>query len=325
MQGLARSLAGAALAALLAVAAVAPADAAYPERPITLIVPFAPGGPTDIIARILATALHGSLGQPVIIDNRAGAAGNTGMGVAARATPDGYTLLLTSTSIAVNPALFKNLPYDPFKDFIPISELVNAPNVLVVRPDSGIKSLADLVAQAKAAPTKFNYSSPGAGTKSHLTGELLKLRAGIQMVHVPYRGAGPATLGVLEGTVQLGSVALPPAEPLIKDGQLRALAVTGAQRWFSLPDVPTMIELGYANFVSDTFNALFAPAGTSPDIVALLAKESRAAFEKPEAREQARRAGFEIVAGTPEQLAARVAAEVPAVRDLVTKAGIKTE
>src|SRR5271170_1129500 len=152
MVGTRRSLVGAALAAVLALVAAAPACAAYPERPITLIVPFAPGGPTDIIARILATALHASLGQAVIIDNRAGAAGNTGMGVAARAVPDGYTLLLTSTAIAVNPALFKNLPYDPFKDFIPISELVNAPNVLIVRPDSGIKSLADLVAQAKASP-----------------------------------------------------------------------------------------------------------------------------------------------------------------------------
>jgi tripartite-type tricarboxylate transporter receptor subunit TctC len=310
---------------LLAWVFATPARAAWPDRPITLIVPFAPGGPTDIIARILATSLHMSLGQPVIIDNRAGAAGNTGMGVAAHATPDGYTLLLTSTSIAVNPALFKNLPYDPFRDFVPISELVNAPNVLIVKSSSNINTLADLVAQARAAPDKFNYSSPGAGTKSHLTGELLKLRAGIQMVHVPYRGAGPATLGVLEGTVQVGSVALPPAEPLIKDGQLRALAVTGAQRWFSLPEVPTMIESGYPNFVSDTFNALFAPAGTPPETVATLVKESRAAFTKPEAREQARKAGFEIVAGTPEQLAARVAAEVPAVRELVAKAGIKTE
>ncbi len=299
--------------------------AAWPERPITLIVPFAPGGPTDIIARILATSLHMSLGQPIIIDNRAGAAGNTGMGVAAHATPDGYTLLLTSTSIAVNPALFKNLPYDPFRDFVPVSELVNAPNVLIVKSSSTIKTLADLVVQAKANPDRFNYSSPGAGTKSHLTGELLKLRAGIQMVHVPYRGAGPATLAVLEGTVQVGSVALPPAEPLIKDGQLRALAVTGAQRWFSLPDVPTMIEAGYPNFVSDTFNALFAPAGTPPDIVAKLAKESRAAFADPQAREQARKAGFEIVAGAPEQLSARVAAEVRAVRDLVTRAGIKAQ
>jgi tripartite-type tricarboxylate transporter receptor subunit TctC len=299
--------------------------AAYPDRPITLIVPFAPGGPTDIIARILANQLSQSLHQQVIVDNRGGAAGNIGMGQAARAAPDGYTLLLTSTSIAVNAALFKNLPYDPFKDFIPITELVNAPNVLVVRPDSGMKTVADLVARAKAAPGTFNYASPGAGTKSHLTGELLKLRAGIEMQHVPFRGAGPAAQAVLAGTVQIGSVALAAAEGLIKGGELRALAVTGSERWFSLPDVPTMIESGYPGFVSDTFNALFAPAGTPPEVVALLVKESRAAMQNPAAREQARKAGFEIVAGSPEQLAARVAAEVPSVRELVAKAGIKPE
>ena len=190
------------------------AAAAYPDRPSTLIVPFAPGGPTDIIARILALSLAQSLGQQVIVDNRGGAAGNIGMGQAARATPDGYTLLLTSTAIAVNPALFKKLPYDPFKDFAPISELVNAPNVLVVRADSDIKTIADLIAYAKANPSKSNYSSPGAGTKSHLTGELLKLRAGIEMVHVPYRGAGPAAQAVMEKTVVVGSVALAAAEPL---------------------------------------------------------------------------------------------------------------
>ena len=302
-----------------------PAAAAYPDRPITLIVPFAPGGPTDIIARILAIQLAQSLGQQVIVDNRGGASGNIGMGQAARATPDGYTLLLTSTAIAVNPALFKNLPYDPFKDFIPITELVNAPNVLVVRRDSDMKTLADLIAKAKAAPGTFNYASPGAGTKSHLTGELLKLRAGIDMQHVPFRGAGPAAQAVLAKTTQVGSVALAAAEGLIKGNELRALAVTGAERWFSLPDVPTMIESGFPGFVSDTFNALFAPTGTPPEIVALLVKESRAAMQRPAAREQARRAGFEIVAGSPEQLAARVAAEVPSVRELVAKAGIKTE
>ncbi len=305
---------------------VAPgAWAAYPERPITLIVPFAPGGPTDIIARILSAALARPLGQQIVVDNRGGAAGNIGMGQAARAAPDGYTLLVTSTAIAVNPALFKNLPYDPIKDFAPISELVNAPNVLVVRPNSGIKTIADLVAQAKADPNKFNYSSPGAGTKSHLTAELLKLRAGIQMVHVPFRGAGPAAQAVLAGTVQLGSVALAAAEPLIKSGQVRALAVTSAKRWFSLPDVPTMIEAGYPGFVSDTFNALLAPAGVPPDILARLVKESRAAFQRPETREQARRAGFDVVASSPEQLAARIKAEIPAVRELVQKAGIKTQ
>ena len=297
----------------------------YPSRPITLIVPFAPGGPTDIIARILSGALTQSMGAHVIVDNRGGAAGNIGMGVAAHAAPDGYTLLVTSTAIAVNPALFKSLPYDPIKDFTPISELVNAPNVLIVRSNSDIHSIADLVAQAKADPTKFNYASPGTGTKSHLTGELLKLRAGIQMVHVPFRGAGPAAQAVLSNTTQVGSVAEAAAEPLIKNGQLRALAVTSRQRWFSLPDVPTMIEAGFPDFVSDTFNALFAPAGTAPEIVALLVKECRAAFEAPEARQQARNAGFEVVAGTPEQLAARVAAEIPAVRELVEKAGIKPE
>jgi tripartite-type tricarboxylate transporter receptor subunit TctC len=301
------------------------ARAGYPERPITLIVPFAPGGPSDIIARILATSLSQSLGQQVIVDNRGGAAGNIGMGMAARAAPDGYTLLMTSTAIAVNTALFKNLPYDPFKDFAPISELVNAPNVLVVLPGSGINTVADLVARAKADPSKFNYASPGAGTKSHLTGELLKLRAGITMVHVPFRGAGPAAQAVLANTTQVGSVALAAAETLIKDGQLRALAVTSEKRWFSLPNVPTMIESGYPGFISDTFNALFAPSAVPPDILALLVRESRAAFQKPEAREQARRAGFEVVAGTPEQLRARVEAEIPAVRELVEKAGIKPE
>jgi tripartite-type tricarboxylate transporter receptor subunit TctC len=315
----------AALTAVTLLLAPAHSYAAYPERVITLIVPFPAGGPTDIIARIISVAFQKSLGQSVIVDNRGGGGGNPGMGIAARATPDGYTLLLTSTAIAVNPALYSNLPYDPLKDFVPICELVNAPNVVFVRADSGIKSLADLIARAKAAPGVLNYSSPGAGTKSHLTAEQLKLRAGIDMVHIPYRGGGPATMAVLEGTVQVGSVALAPVEPLIKDGKFTALAVTGAERWFSLPDVPTMIESGFPGFVSDTFNALFAPAGTPPEIVALLSRESRAALKTPEAREQARRAGYQIVGGTPEQLAARLAAEIPAVKELVGKLGIKVD
>jgi tripartite-type tricarboxylate transporter receptor subunit TctC len=299
--------------------------AAWPERPITLIVPFAPGGPTDIVARILSAAFQKTLGQSVVVENRGGAAGNIGMTLAARAAPDGYTLLLASTAIAVNPALFNNLGYDPFKDFTPICELVNAPNIVVVKAGGGIETIADLVAKAKAAPGTFNYSSPGAGTKSHLTGEQLKLRAGIEMVHVPYRGAGPAARAVLEGTVQVGSVALAAAEGLIKQGQLKALAVTGAERWFSLPDVPTMIEAGYPGFVSDTFQALFAPAGIPADIKARLVKESQAAMKSPEASEQARKAGFAIVGGTPEQLAARLAQEIPAVKELVARVGIKAQ
>jgi tripartite-type tricarboxylate transporter receptor subunit TctC len=310
------------VAAALLTCLHAPAVQAYPERTITLIVPFAPGGPTDIVARILAESLTRSLKQSVIVENRPGASGNIGMGQAARAQPDGYTLLLASTAIAVNPALFKTLPYDPFKDFAPISELATSPNVIVVNAKSGMTTIADLVARAKAAPGTFNYSSPGVGTKSNLTGEELKQRAGIEMTHIPYRGAGPSAAAVLERTVQVGSVALPAAEPLVKAGQLKALAVTGAKRWFSMPEVPTMIESGYPGFISDTFSALFAPAGTPPEIVALLAQHCREAFANDKARDLARTAGFEVIAGTPEELAARLATEIPAVKALVARTGI---
>jgi len=194
-----------------------------------------------------------------------------------------------------------------------------------VRPDSGINSIAELVAKAKAEPEKFNYASPGVGTKSHLTGELLKLRAGISIQHIPYRGGGPATQALVAGTVQLGSVALAPVEPLIKSGTVKALAVTGATRWYSLPDVPTMIESGYPGFVSDTFNAMFAPAATPPEIVALLVKEVREAMKRPEAIEAARKFGYQVVAGTPEQMRARIIAEIQGVKELVAKAGIKAE
>jgi tripartite-type tricarboxylate transporter receptor subunit TctC len=315
------------LAALVAalLPAAAWAQPAYPSRTITLVVPFPAGGPTDIIARIVATSLQQALHQNVIIDNRVGGGGNIGIAHVARANPDGYTLLFTSTAIAVNPGLFANLPYDPIKDFTPISEIVNAPNVLFVRPDSGITSIADLVARAKAEPNKLNYASPGVGTKSHLTGELLKLRAGLDIQHIPYRGGGPATQALVAGTVQLAAVALAPVEPLIKAGTVRALAVTGATRWYSLPEVPTMIESGYPGFVSDTFNAMFAPAGTPPEIVALLVKEVRAAMKRPDAVEAARKFGYQIVAGTPEQMSARLIAEIKGVKELVARAGIKAE
>ena len=313
------------LAAMLAAGPMAAAQAAYPERTVTLLVPFAPGGPTDIIARILAESLGRSLNQTFIVENRPGAAGNIGMGIAARAQPDGYTLLLTSTAIAVNPALYKKLPYDPFKDFEPISELVDSPNIIVVNTKSGINSIADLVAAAKKPGAKFNYASPGVGTKSNLTGEELKQRAGIEMAHIPYRGAGPAAAAVLEGTVQVGSVALPAAEPMVKSGQLKALAVTGPKRWFTMPDVPTMIESGYPGFVSETFSALFAPAGTPKEIVELLNKHCREAFEDKRALDMAHAAGFVVVTGKPEELTARMKMEIPAVKALAIRAGLKQQ
>jgi tripartite-type tricarboxylate transporter receptor subunit TctC len=311
------------------VAALAPgmthAQTPYPTRTVVLVVPFPAGGPTDIIARIVASALQQALNQNVIVENRTGAGGNPGMAYVARANPDGHTLLFTSTAIAVNPGLHANLPYDPIKDFTPISEIVNAPNTLFVRPDFGINSIADLVAKAKAEPDKLNYASPGVGTKSHLTGELLKLRAGINIQHIPYRGGGPATQALVAGTVHLGVVALAPVEPLIKAGTVKALAVTGATRWYSLPDVPTMIESGYPGFVSDTFNAMFAPAGTPPEILAVLVKEVRAAMQRPDAIEAAKKFGYQIVAGTQEQMSARLVAEIAGVKELVARAGIKPE
>ena len=303
----------------------AAAQSNYPSRTITVVVPFPAGGPNDIIARIVVSALQQSLKQNVIIDNRGGGGGNLGIAHVARAAPDGYTLLFTSTAIAVNPGLFSNLPYDPVKDFAPISEIVSAPNVLFVRPDSGIHSIAALIAKAKAEPDKLNYASPGVGTKSHLTGELFKLRAGVGIQHIPYRGGGPATQALVAGTVQLASVALAPVEPLIKSGTARALAVTGAQRWYSLPDVPTMIESGFPGFVSDTFNAMLAPAGTPPEIVALLVKHVREVMKRPDVVEAARKYGYQIVAGTPEQMSARLIAEIAGVKELVAKAGIKPE
>jgi tripartite-type tricarboxylate transporter receptor subunit TctC len=308
-----------------AVPGIALAQAPYPSRVISIVVPFPAGGPNDIIARIVALGLQQALHQSVIIDNRGGAGGNLGIAYVARANPDGYTLLFTSTAIAVNPGLFANLPYDPVKDFAPISEIVSAPNVLFVRPDSGITSIADLVAKVKADPDKFNYASPGVGTKSHLTGELFKLRAGVNIQHIPYRGGGPATQALVSGQVQLASVALAPVEPLIKSGTVRALAVTGPERWYSLPDVPTMIESGYPGFISDTFNAMFAPAGTPPEIVALLVKHVREIMKRPDVIDAAQKHGYQIVAGTPEQMSVRLVTEIAGVKELVARAGIKPE
>lgn len=316
----------AALALAFGTAVQAPcAHAAYPERTITLIVPFAPGGPTDAIARIISLGFQRAMGQSVIVENRGGAGGNVGMQAVARSAPDGYTLLLASTAIAVNPALSRNIGYDPVKDFAPISELVTTTNVVVVQTRTGMRSIADLVARANAAPGTFNFSSPGVGTKAHLMGAQLKMLAKIDMQHVPFRGAGPAALAVLDNSVQVGATSIVAAEGLIKDGQLTALTVTSAKRWFSLPEVPNLIEQGFPGFVADTFSALLAPARTPPDIVARLVAETQAVLNAPEARAQAQRVGFEIVAGSPEALARRIATETAEVKDLVERIGLKPE
>jgi tripartite-type tricarboxylate transporter receptor subunit TctC len=297
--------------------------AAYPDHPIRIIVPFAPAGPTDIMARVLASHLGEALGGTALVENRPGAGGNIGMGIVARADADGYTLLLTSSAFVVNPGLYAKIPYDPFKDFAPIAELSTSPNVILVDPKLGINSIADLIARAKAHSNELNYASPGIGTTPHLTGELLKITADIQMAHVPFPGSGPAVQAVLAGTTQIAIVALPPAHPHIEAGALKALAVTGTTRWFDLPDVPTMVEIGYKAFVSDTFQGFLAPARTPPSVVELLATKSVEVLKIPDVSEQLRNDGFEVIANGPDGMKKRIEDEVPKWRDIIVKAGIK--
>jgi tripartite-type tricarboxylate transporter receptor subunit TctC len=286
-------------------------------------VPFAPGGPTDIMARIVATHLGEAIGGTLVVENRPGAGGNIGIGIAAHADPDGYTVLITSSAYVVNPGLYAKIPYDPYKDFAPIAELGTSPNVILVDPKLGVNSIADLVARAKANPNELNYASPGIGTTPHLSGELFKITAGVNLTHVPFSGAGPAIQAILAGTTQVAFAALPPAHPHIESGALKALAVTGEHRWFDLPDVPTMIELGYKDFVSDTLQGFLAPAKTPPAVVELLAAKSTEILKVAKTAEQLRNDGFEVIANGPAGMKKRIDDEVPKWRDIIAKAGIK--
>ena len=297
--------------------------ASYPERPVKIIVPFAPAGPTDIMARVLTTHLGDALGGTVVIENKPGAGGNIGIGIAAHAEPDGYTLLITSSAYVVNPGLYAKIPYDPYQDFAPIAELGTSPNVILVDPKLGVNSIAELIARARANPNELNYASPGIGTTPHLSGELFKIVCGIDITHVPFSGAGPAIQAILSGTTQVAFAALPPAHPHIESGALKALAVTGTHRWFDLPDVPTMIELGYKDFVSDTFQGFLAPAKTPSAVVELLSAKSIEILKMPRIAEQLRNNGFEVIAGGPDAMRKRIADEVPKWRDIISKAGIK--
>jgi len=297
--------------------------AAYPAHPIKVIVPFAPGGPTDIMARIVATRLGEALNGTFVVENRPGGGGNIGIGVAAHAEPDGYTLLITSSAYVVNTGLYAKIPYDPFKDFAAIAELGTSPNVILVDPKLGLNSIADLIARARKNPNELNYASPGIGTTPHLSGELFKLVCGINITHVPFSGAGPAIQAVLSGTTQIAFAALPPAHPHIESGALKALALTGPHRWFDLPDVPTMVELGYKDFISDTFQGFLAPVKTPPAVVGLLSARSIAVLKTAKISEQLRNNGFEVLANGPDGMRKRIEDEVPKWRDIIAKAGIQ--
>lgn len=306
------------------VARFSPAHAAWPmDKPVRIVVPFAPGGPTDIMARVVAAHLSEMTKASFIIENKAGAGGNIGMSEVARAEPDGYTLLITSSAIVVNPGLSEKVPYDPAKDFAPISEMGTSPNVIAVTNNLGVNTIAELVALAKKEPDKLNYASPGIGTTPHLSAELLKLRAGIKMAHVSHNGAGPAVQALLAGTTQVGSFALPPAHPHIIAGKMKALAVTGASRWFDLPNVPTMVESGFKDFVADTLQGFLAPAKTPQGIVDQIASATDAILKRQDVKDRLQKAGFAVLNRGPAGMKARIEKEVPMWRQIITEAGIK--
>jgi tripartite-type tricarboxylate transporter receptor subunit TctC len=300
-------------------------EAAYPNRPVRFIIPAAPGGPTDVMARVISPGLTSRFGQPVVILNRAGAGGNIGVVQVAKSPPDGYTLLIASTGFVVNPSLFRDPGYDPFRDFLPITELGSSPNVILVHPSSGITSIAQLIERARAEKGKLNVINPGQGSTPHLTAELLQLRAGIAVENIPYNGAGPAIQALLANTTPVGITALPPAQAHIRSGALRALAVTGEKRWFDLPDVPTMQEAGYPGLVSETFQGMYAPAGTPEPIVQLVARDTLGVLADPATVEKLRSVGFDVRASGPQGLSERVAREVPMWRDVIVQSRIEQQ
>ena len=325
--GLSRRAVSRALAAGLATPALLRAGvafAAYPDRPVRIVVANSPGGPSDIIARIMAAALQDKMSGSFVVENKGGAGGNIGMGYVARADADGYTLLLATSVFSVNPGLYTTLPYDPFKDFVAISELAASPNLFAVKPDLGVNGMKEFVAVAKANPEKFNVSVPPVGTTPQLEAEVLKIREGLtKMASIVFAGGGEALQALLSGTVQLSSGTIAPALPFIKSGTIKGLAICSEKRWPDLPEVPTMLEQGYKDFVFETYTALLAPTGTPPEIVARLEKEVLAVLARPDMQALLAKSGFEIRAKTGKEHMARVAREVPMFADIITQAGIK--
>ena len=297
--------------------------AGYPDRPVKLLVGFAPGGPTDVMARIVAAHLGDRLGGSFVVENRAGAGGNIAAGVVAHAEPDGYTLLVASSALVVSPSLYKRIPYDLDRDLAPISELGTSPNCFVADPKTGIKTIPELIAKAKADPNGLSFGSPGIGSTPHLSGELLNLDAGIKLTHVPFNGASPAIQAAAAGTTQIACTALTPAQPLIASGQLNALAVTSASRWPDLPTVPTMVELGYPDNVSETWQGFLAPARTPPAIIDALVKATLEVLHQPDVADQLHKNGFATLATTPDEFRKQIALEVPKWHDVIQKAGIQ--
>ena len=314
--------------AMVLSAAAAPAfaaDAPYPSKSVRMIVPFAPGGPTDVIARFVAAKLSENFGQQVVIDNRAGAGGNIGMGMGASASPDGYTIVVVSSSFVVNPGLYAKIPYDPYKSFIPVTNMAASPNVYTAHPSVGAKTMQELVKLMQANPKKFSIATPGIGTTPDLAASLLKVMSKVDITTVPFAGAGPAVTAVIGNQVPVGCTALPPTTPHIVAGRLRGLAVTSARRTPALPDVQAMAEAGYSGQESETLQGVLLPAGTPKAVVQKLHSEISKVLAQPDVKEKIVGLGFDIVASTPEQFAAQIKGEVAKWSKVVKDAGIKVE
>ena len=309
------------IAAMVVSLNAVPAHAAWPERTITIIVPFPPGGPNDLLGRLLAAELGKKLGQTVIVENKAGAVGDIGITAGARAAPDGYTLTEVTGVVLINPSVRKTA-YDPLKDFAPVAYLGAAPNAIITRPATGINSVADLIKKAKENPGKLTYATAGTGSVSQLAVELLKIRADISMTHVPFQGAAPSLQAALQGTTDIASVAIAGLVGHIKSGSLKAIAQTGATRWPDLPDVPTMAEAGIPDAVVETSQMLLAPAGTPQPIVKKLSDATREVMQQPDVKEKMAKAGFLVQYEGPEALHARMVREIPVWKEIVERAGL---
>jgi tripartite-type tricarboxylate transporter receptor subunit TctC len=311
------------VAAMLATGGASAQD--YPLRPIRIIVGFAPGGPTDVIARIVAQKLSESFGQQVVVDNRSGAGGNIGIGMVANATPDGYTILVVSSAFVVNPGLYGKIPYDPAKSFSPVSNMAASPNVYIAHPSVPVKSMQELIKLVQGAPKKYSFATPGIGTTPDLSAAILKLNMKLDVATVPYSGAGPAVAAVIANQVPLGCMAMPPATPHILGGRLRALAVTTAKRSTVLPDVPTMAESGLPGQESETLQGMLVPTGTPAAVVRRLHADVVKILAQPETRDRIAALGFDIIASSPQEFAAQIKLEVAKWTREVKEAGIKVE
>ena len=311
-------------AALFAGAAIA--ATAYPDRPVRLMLPFPPGGPSDIVGRMFAQKLGESFGQQVVIDNRGGAAGTIACEIAKNAAPDGYTLLqATVGTMSINPGLYQKLPYEPLRDFAPISLLTETPYLLIVNPNVPAKSVKELVALAKSQPGKMNFASGGVGTGNHFSGELFRMLAGIDVVHIPYKGSGVGMNDVLAGQVQMMFINLLPAMPFVANGRLRGLGVTSAKRSIAAPDIPTIAESGFAGYQSTSWHGIVAPAKTPTPILRQLHAELAKITQQPDVKKRMAGQGTDVIGSTPEEFRKVIQTESVKWANVIKTAGIKPE